>query len=479
MVITSENKSPGRIFYRSTHFRYALIYVVITFVVLLFLNIYSFQVSQELFYNSKETSMLEKCRLAATEISQLDVFNRTTVSNAVSGILGVRDMRLVVTDHLGASIYDSTAPADTFRYMILPAIVQAMKGDDVFSWNYQDGAMQSCCAVPIYSYGTLMGTVYIMEFDLEQGALIQTLQTNTMTISIILEILVILYSFAFSQAFTRRLRKIMTSIRIIREGDFTHKLKMGGHDELTVLGDEFNDLTERLCASESQRRQFVSDASHELKTPLASIKLLTDTILQNDMDPETVREFVADIGNEAERLNRMSQKLLSLSKLDSQIDADCEITYLAPTVQQVARMLQAFAANARIELVMDLANDSPVLTYEDDLYQIIFNLVENGIKYNVPGGKLYITLHRQDDNAVLHFQDTGVGIPHEALGNIFERFYRVDKARARKTGGSGLGLSIVRNLVEHNRGTIEVESTLGQGTIFTVSFPIFDVEDNS
>jgi len=114
---------------------------------------------------------------------------------------------------------------------------------------------------------------------------------------------------------------------------------------------------------------------------------------------------------------------------------------------------------------------------EDDLYQIIFNLIENGIKYNIPNGKLTVSLRRCEDTAILQFSDTGVGIPEDALNHIFERFYRVDKARSRKTGGSGLGLAIVRSMVERNHGQIQVESTVGQGSVFTVSFPIFDTEE--
>ena len=286
----------------------------------------------------------------------------------------------------------------------------------------------------------------------------------------------IIFSLVFSAAFTARLRKIMVSMRIIREGDYSHQVKMGGNDELTVLGSEFNDLVDRLQTSEQKRRNFVSDASHELKTPLASIKLLTDSILQNDMDAATIREFVADIGDEADRLNRMSQKLLSLSRVESQADSDCEIVYLAPTVERVVRMLNAVANESQIRICSDLSEDSTILVLEDDLYQIIFNLVENGIKYNTPGGTLYITLGREKDNAILTVRDTGVGIPAESLDHIFERFYRVDKARSRKSGGSGLGLSIVRNMVERNRGQIHVSSTVGKGTVFTVSFPVFDIE---
>ena len=141
-------------------------------------------------------------------------------------------------------------------------------------------------------------------------------------------------------------------------------------------------------------------------------------------------------------------------------------------------MLSTIADENNIDIQLELLRDSTILILEDDLYQIIFNLVENGIKYNTVNGTLRISLNRLDDNAQIIFADTGVGIPQSSISHIFERFYRVDKARSRQSGGSGLGLSIVRSIVERNAGTIQVESTEGKGTVFTVSFPVFDTEED-
>ena len=142
-------------------------------------------------------------------------------------------------------------------------------------------------------------------------------------------------------------------------------------------------------------------------------------------------------------------------------------------------MLSASAAANKVTILRDVQQDSPVLILEDDLYEVLFNLVENGIKYNVPGGTLTIRLFRESDNAVIQVCDTGLGVPEDAIPHLFERFYRVDKARARKTGGSGLGLSIVRNMLERNNGSISVTSTLGKGTVFTVALPVFDTEEDA
>lgn len=454
-------------------------YVLITLIALLLLNYYSSSISQKLFYQSKQSSMIEKCQLAADEIATLEVINSATVGNTLAQLGSLKQNRLLVTDQTGLVIYDNQGLENC--YALFPEILQALDCNDVFSWQYtyHNGTMQSRAATPIVTFGTIVGCVYMMEQDIPQGAMIKSIQNTVLRITIIMEAVVILFSLAYSNTFSSRLRQIMSSMRIIQQGDYSHKLKMTGHDELTFLGDEFNDLTEKLQTSEEKRSRFVSDASHELKTPLASIKLLTDSILQNHMDADTMREFVEDIGSEADRLNRTTEKLLSLTRIDGQENEVSEIINMAPTVERVARMLSPLAESNGISMEIDVQSDSPVLIQEDDLYQIVFNLTENGIKYNVPGGKLRIKLTRCDDNGILEVADTGVGIPEEAVGHIFERFYRVDKARSRATGGSGLGLSIVLAIVRRNRGQISVDSTPGKGTVFTVSFPVFDTEEAS
>lgn len=496
-VNENENTVPVYRRYWGTQARYAMTYVLITLCALLLLNIYSTRVSQRLFHQAKKTAMIEKCLIAASDIRELEVISTTTVTDAVAQLASLKVIstttdgmapldstkvsRLIVTDQAGVIIYDSYGP-NAGRYAMLPEVVQALStdaharfGNEVFTWRYHDGTMQSHAAVPVVAYGTIVGCVYMMETDTALGGLIQSLQRTLLQITLILEVTLILFSLAFSNTFSRRIRQIMASMRIIQQGDYTHKVSLSGHDELTFLGDEFNDLTERLQTSEQKRRRFVSDASHELKTPLASIKLLTDSILQNDMDMDTVREFVSDIGNEADRLNRTTGKLLSLTRVDGQLTEECEIIYMSPTIERVVRMLSVIAAENGITIETDLLEDSPVL-FEDDLYQVAFNLVENGIKYNTPGGKLTVTLRRNEDTAELIVADTGVGIPADMLSHIFERFYRVDKARSRATGGSGLGLAIVRAIIQRNRGEISVTSEVGRGTTFTVSFPVFDTE---
>jgi two-component system phosphate regulon sensor histidine kinase PhoR len=172
----------------------------------------------------------------------------------------------------------------------------------------------------------------------------------------------------------------------------------------------------------------------------------------------------------------MTQKLLSLTKAEDATRNDHEITWIAPTIEKVARMVSAIADEKDILVNVSVEQDCSILILEDDLYQILFNLAENGVKYNKVGGALSLKLSRINEDAVLQISDTGVGIPEGAIDRVFERFYRVDKARSRQSGGSGLGLSIVKTMVERNDGTITVSSQEGIGTTFTVTFPVFDVE---
>ena len=227
-------------------------YVVITSVVLIILNIYCSGVCHKLFYQSKESSLVEKCLLASDEIATAEVLNTSTVAGIVNQLESLNVTRLVVTDRSGSALYDSGG-GSAGSYVLLPEILQALavskdapEGNNVFSWTYHDGVTDSRAATPIVYYGTVVGCVYMTEYDTTQGGLIKSLQLTLLRVTLLLEIIVILFSLAFSNAFSRRLNKIMPYMRTIRDGDYSQKVNMGGSDELTVLGEEFNDLTERL-----------------------------------------------------------------------------------------------------------------------------------------------------------------------------------------------------------------------------------------
>ena len=453
--------------------------MVIASLALVFLNIYSASNTRELMFQAKYASMQDKIQVVASSFETADTLSTETVDQVISVLGDINVSRLLITDGEAKVLYDSSVRQNAVgQYALLEAVVQALGGSDVFHCAYHAGALQSFAAVPIMSRATPIGCVYVMDFDAEQGEIIENLERNILRGSWILLGGIVACSAIFSVVSSKRMRKILMSMRLVREGEYSHKIQMRGDDEYTTLATEFNKLTDRLQESEATQRQFVSDASHELKTPLASIKLLSDSILQNDMDADTMREFVSDIGNESDRLTRMTQKLLTLSKADAQTTCEHEVVDLGETVRRVLRMLVPLADQTEIKLTANLDRGCYVLSMEDDAYQIIFNLVENGIKYNHAGGSVHVTARHTQDEAELLVEDTGMGIPQDAIEHIFERFYRVDKARSRQAGGSGLGLSIVHELVERNFGTIEVSSKEGEGTKFTVRMPYFELEED-
>lgn len=448
-------------------------YVVITTLVLVILNAYCYHAGERLIFRDKGNSLVEKCQLASDELAALEALTPDAIPGALGQLESLTAARLIVTDVGGTGLYDSAAE-EVGKRVFLPEVLEALDGESGFYGSYHKGMIFCRSAVPIFRQGRLVGCVYMTEYDAAKGALIRALRIHIFQITAGLEIIVLLFSFFYSTRFSSRLGRILNSMRIIRSGDYSHRVVLTGKDELALLGQEINDLTDRLQIYEEKRTTFVSDASHEIKTPLASIKLLSDSILQNEMDRETILEFVADIGSEAERLNRMTAKLLSLTRIDSQVEKELEIILVAHTVRKVARILQPTARAAGVKIQLELEERCPILIEEDDLYQIIFNLMENGIKYNSPGGRLSLRLERVREDVILTVRDTGIGIPEKALSHLFDRFYRVDKSRSRATGGSGLGLSIVHSLVESNGGTIAVSSQVGGGSCFVVSFPLFD-----
>ena len=465
----------GRVsLFRSVQAKYAVTYLIVIAIVILLLNTYPLYMTQDMVFHSKESSLKRQALAISTALGVTDTLTAEGVEQAVSLLEELSATRILVTDAAGLILYDTSEIDNRLHdYALMGEVVAALRGQDVFRCEYRDGAFRSRAAVPVTYRGMTLGAVYLYEYETEQAQLLLGVRTNLRYLSILICCLALLLSFVLSKALSRKMMRLLGGIRSVRQGEYSHRVTLKGRDELAQLADEFNQLTGRLQVTEEVRRRFVSDASHELKTPLASIRLLTDSILQTDnVDMDTVKEFVADIGQEADRLTRISEKLLTLTRLDSIPDPAREPVELGGVAERVIHMLRPLADAGRVELVCDLEPACTLPATEDDLYQIIFNLVENAIKYNLPGGQVTVTAARRDDRVCLEVSDTGVGIPEEDLPKIFDRFYRVDKARSRAAGGTGLGLSIVRDTVRAHGGTISVcRREDGPGTRFTVEFP--------
>ena len=462
-------------FWRSIQVKFALTYILIVAAVLSLLNTYPLLVSRDLVITSKETSLQSQAGFIAGALAVSETLTEEGVEQAMEDLGPMTFNRIMITGPTGLVLYDTEEVGNARgHYALLWEITTALRdtGNDVFRCEYRDGAFRSWAVAPVVYRNMVIGAVYLHERDTEQASLLLGIQNNLRNISFMICAVALVMSVIVSGAITRRIAALLRAIRIVREGEYGHRVVIKGGDELSQLAGEFNELTGRLQTTEEVRRRFVSDASHELKTPLASIRLLTDSILQTgDMDPATVKDFVSDIGEEAERLTRISEKLLTLTRMDSAVAVAEVPVDVKRVVEKVEHMLTPLADEGEVTVETDLQEDCMVLATEDDLYQIAFNLMENAVKYNLPGGSVTVTLRGAGDLVTFTVEDTGVGIPEEDLGKVFDRFYRVDKARSRAAGGTGLGLSIVRDTVRQHGGAVTVRRRESEGTCFEVAFP--------
>ena len=243
-------------------------------------------------------------------------------------------------------------------------------------------------------------------------------------------------------------------------------------DELGQLALTFNEMMNRLENSFAQMRQFSSDASHELRTPLTVLKGQNELILSKQRKPEEYQEVISSNLEEINYMSKVLEDLFVLSKSDeNQVNLDYKPVDLRALVEEVCKHAEILAEEKNIKIIIAFLEPIEIKGDEVRLRQMVWNVLQNGIKYTQQGGELKISLQNEDDFALLAIQDTGIGIPEDDLPLIFNRFYRVDKARTRDEGGSGLGLSICRQIAEAHKGKIEVESKLGVGTRFKIRLP--------
>ena len=440
---------------------------------LILLNTYPLLVSQDLVFRSKETSLQSSVSVMVYSLSGLDQLTEENVAAAMAVVEETGLSRILVTDDAGRVLYDTRETGSAVgEYSFYTEVVQALLGNDAFSCSYRNGAFRSRASSPVLYQNRIIGAVYAYEYDTEQAALLEGLQSNLLRLSGVIGAAVLCLSGILSRALTRKIALLLTAIRRVREGAYSHRAQIRGHDEIAQIGHEFNSLADRLQTTENARRRFVSDASHELKTPLAAIRLLTDSILQTDnIDRATAREFVADIGAEAERLSRITEDLLRLTRLDSGVLEPPVVVDVLPVLEQVMRMMNLVAQEKKIDLTYRAEDGCTVLATKDEIHQIIYNLTDNAVKYSPPGSAVQVILDRTGEQVRLSVRDNGAGIPEEDLPRIFERFYRVDKARSRAAGGTGLGLSIVSDTVKRRGGTVVAANRPGGGAVFTVCWP--------
>lgn len=287
-------------------------------------------------------------------------------------------------------------------------------------------------------------------------------------------LLVLVISVVFSGYITRPINELKSVALSISRGNLHQRIQVSGRNEMAALADTFNTMSEKLENMDRKRSEFVSNASHELKTPLSSMKILIESLLYQDgVDEKIYKEFLGDINNEIDRLSDVISGLLTLAKTDSETQAlKIEKILLSELVNKTVSSLQPIAHEKDVTLLYTVNNDLEVDCDAVKVMQAVMNLIDNAIKYSERGGHVWVSLQKSGANAAIEIKDDGCGIPESDLPHLFDRFYRVDKARARETGGSGLGLYIARTIALLHGGSIEVQSEEGLGSVFTLYLPI-------
>ena len=243
---------------------------------------------------------------------------------------------------------------------------------------------------------------------------------------------------------------------------------LGDHDGVVVV---IEDVTEEL-RTQRIRREFVAHASHELKSPVASMQTLAEALRQAvGDDPQAATRFADRIVFEAARLGRLIGDLLDLSRLEEPQAVPEELVDLSASARRVIEDARVDGRVKSIELNVEISGGVFVKGDESQMTVLIRNLVENGIRYTLEGGRVSVDVYQDGGNAIVRVSDSGIGIPLEAQARVFERFYRVDRARSRDRGGTGLGLAIVKHVAELHGGEVRLESELGRGSIFTAHIP--------
>ena len=383
-----------------------LVMLVVTAALLIYQTSAPVRITENMIFSYKHKMLLGEAETVASSLSSSQNLTSQGAEEIMS-VLGTRDMgQVVITDGSGVVLYSSNLSVSPVGSCTLyPEIVSALRGNDAFRCSFTGDAFVSRGAIPVMFGGDITGCVYMVEIDPEQAALLTSIQNNAVRTSMITVLVSLILYVVFGLVVIRKNESLLQSIRRVQDGDYEHRVEVKGKDEFAVLANEFNALTDRLQQTEQIRRQFVSDASHELRTPLAAMRLLSDSILQNDMDQDTIREFVQDISGEADRLTRMTSKLLNLTALDSRqfTPTETEPVNLGECCKKAVRMLGPYAKEMGAEIEQSSEDNCCVMAREDDIFQLVLNLAENGVKYSQKGGQVRLIAYSQGSTAAVSY----------------------------------------------------------------------------
>ena len=428
----------------------------------------------------KTSEILGQAKILANQIVSNDYLNNTSsviISAELKQLSNIYDGKIMLINS-GFRVVKDTYDIDTGKIIISKEVIQSYKGTDITKYDPESRYIE--IVTPLIKNNQATGeqtSIGVMMISVSTDSInlnMEYLGTNMFVIQMICGILVIILSFWLAIHLTKPLKEMSRSIDEIETGYGSDKLVVHDYTETIEICEKFNSLLSRMKILDESRQEFVSNVSHELKTPLTSMKVLADSInCMGDAPVELYKEFMEDIGHEIERETKIINDLLSLVKMDkSAADLNISSLNINELLEQILKRLKPIAEKQQVELVLE--SFRPVIADVDEVkITLAFtNLIENAIKYNNPEGWVRVSLNADHQYMYLKVEDNGMGIPEADLDRIFERFYRVDKSHSREIGGTGLGLAITRSSILMHKGAVKVFSTEGEGTIFNVRIPL-------
>ena len=442
-------------------------------------------VSEYLFSQKIREEQRQTVDYAAEAVAAAEALNADSLYEVALRLAGQGGGRVMILSNNGVVLADSSSLYNGRRLAVREVAETLVTGESSYGFYDLSDASRSqryrnllgVYTAPIRSGGTMAGILlYTSDAAEVNENLSQMRQRIVLWIGLVI-IAVGLLSIFVSRIFTKPIQELSDGIARMTNGDLHTQVRVKSATEFGQLADAFNSMSQRLEALDQTRNQFVSNASHELKTPLSAIKIMVETLqMQDPPDPAIEKEFLSDINSEIDRLNAIVGDLLTLVHFDSgKVDLKLEKIRLDQLIVETARRLKPLADARHITLTTNILDGIDLTADSSKLQQVFYNLIDNAIKYTPEGGSVTVDLERVGHNAIAHITDTGIGIPKAAQVHIFDRFYRVDKARARATGGTGLGLSIVRDIVRLHGGSVSVTSEEDKGSTFMVDLPIVSI----
>lgn len=371
-------------------------------------------------------------------------------------------------------IIEDTFNREEGKVLISSEAIRTLKGVRQLIKDKKTKRAEILQPITVVESGDNIGVIIINLSLKDEYLVLGSMQQQVFVYMLMVGIILFIFVFYYSRSLVQPLKSLSLDIRHVSEGYLEEELKVGGYTEVKQITDSINEMIQRLRALEDSRQEFVSNVSHELKTPITSVKVLAESLLaQNDAPIEMYREFLGDINEEIERENDIITDLLSLVKMDKKTgEMHIALVSINELLEIILKRLKPIAKKRNIELVMESFRSVMAEIDEVKLSLAVSNLIENAVKYNVDNGWVKVSLDADHRYFYINVSDSGIGIPQASQSRIFDRFYRVDKARSRQTGGTGLGLSITKNVVLMHNGGIKVSSEEGKGSTFTIRIPL-------